>query len=300
MPQNGEVPVAPLLFLALLQTSNADILEAAQRAALAGDAAGVRTLFEKLNPLSESDASRVANLVSETMPMHVPLKDREAMLDAIRAAIRQAPNGEEVGMNLALLRLSESRTLEGLGRHDEALAVLDATLPKAAPKVRPALQRFRDQYALIGKPAPALPFTEKIGPFPGLEKYRGKVVLLDFFAHWCKPCIAAFPELKGLYGEYHPKGFEIVGVTGYYGYLGARQGLKPEEEFAGMQSFSRDKALPWPIAFVPPSVDEAYKLLALPNTFVIDRRGIVRYASFGYYPLESPLLHDLVKKLVAE
>lgn len=300
MPYNTDVPVAPLLFLVLLQTSNAEIIEQAQTAALAGDAARVRTLFAGLQPLSEGETSRLANIVSETMPMHIPLKDREAMLEAIRAAIRQAPTGAEVNMNVSLLRLAESRTLEGLGRHAEALAILDATLPKASAKIRPTLQRFRDQYALIGKPAPALPFTKQLGGFPGLEKYRGKLVVLDFFAHWCKPCIAAFPELKAMYGENHSRGLEIVGVTGYYGYFGARQGLSVADEFAAMQGFYRDKSLPWPVAFVPASVNEAYKILALPNTFVIDRKGIVRYASFGYYPVESPLLRDLVVKLLAE
>ena len=67
-----------------------------------------------------------------------------------------------------------------------------------------------------------------------------------------------------------------------------------------MKGFRKEKALPWPVAFVPPSVEERYQLIALPNIVVIDRKGIVREVGFGFYPGEAGKLRTLVRKLVAE
>jgi peroxiredoxin len=90
----------------------------------------------------------------------------------------------------------------------------------------------------LTKGAKAIPFTAKTTAgktvkFP--HDYKGKVVLLDFWATWCGPCIAELPNVLENYGKYHAKGFEILGIS-----------LDKENAGPELANFTKQKNMSWP------------------------------------------------------
>ncbi|BAV04834.1 protein of unknown function [Filimonas lacunae] len=90
--------------------------------------------------------------------------------------------------------------------------------------LNPALQQLPEGIALKkaigyatgiqpGKKLPAFSIPDSTGTWYSLDSFKGKYILLDFWASWCKPCIEKMPELKELYSSYHHKGLDIVGIS---------------------------------------------------------------------------------------
>ena len=81
-------------------------------------------------------------------------------------------------------------------------------------------------------------FTALDGTQVDLAAMKGKVVLVDYWATWCAPCVASLPEIKTAYDRYHDKGFEVIGIS-----------LDHVKDKAKVETFLEDKKLPWPQSF---------------------------------------------------
>jgi thiol-disulfide isomerase/thioredoxin len=138
---------------------------------------------------------------------------------------------------------------------------------------------------LIGKPAPEVSALRWLDGQPvRLRELRGKVVLIDFWAMWCAPCVAAFPHFREWQSKYAGKGFEIVGVTRFYGRSDEKDDLNREQEWQALQAFKRKHQLSYPCAVGKMddiTNDELYGVTGLPTTILIDRRGNVRELQRG-------------------
>jgi thiol-disulfide isomerase/thioredoxin len=140
---------------------------------------------------------------------------------------------------------------------------------------------------LIDHTAPALGFQWSDGdkPIKSLADFNGKVVVLDFWATWCGPCIASFPKVKELQTRYDGYDVVIIGVTSLQGkhYPGGgadpidTEG-NPQKEYELMSAFMKDKDMTWRVAFTEEDVfNPDYGVNGIPHVAIIDPEGKVRY-----------------------
>jgi thiol-disulfide isomerase/thioredoxin len=160
---------------------------------------------------------------------------------------------------------------------------------------------------LIGNEAPNLNFlwVSNGGTQKSLRDYKGKVVVLDFWATWCGPCVGSFPQVRELQERYKDYDVAILGVTSVQGqhYGGGKpvdvEG-KPEAEFKLMQQFMGEKDVTWTVAF---STDEVfnpnYGVNGIPHVAILDTQG--RVIENGLHPgMEVEHKYELIDGLLAK
>jgi thiol-disulfide isomerase/thioredoxin len=138
------------------------------------------------------------------------------------------------------------------------------------------------QVSLLGAAAPEISVRDwLVGEPATLETLRGRVVLLEFWATWCKPCKEMFGKLKGLDKEYSVRGLEILALTRhYFAYRGTADSQAEELEL--MRKTVEEHGLEFRVGVSETErTQELYGATGMPTLCLIDRRGIVRYAHFG-------------------
>lgn len=138
----------------------------------------------------------------------------------------------------------------------------------------------------VNYPAPELALKDVTGQPSALKDYQGQIILVNNWATWCPPCKEEMPALEEFYTRHKDKGFVLVAV----------EAGEPAEEVA---QFVKDYGLTFPVWLDPQSKSiRVFKNYNLPNSFVIDREGVVRFAWTGGISLENleeyitPLLED--------
>lgn len=109
-------------------------------------------------------------------------------------------------------------------------------------------------------------FTAVDGTEVDLAKMRGKVILVDFWATWCGPCVAELPNVLKAYEKLHAKGFEIVGIS-------------LDQDKAKLEAFVKDKGMTWPQFFDGKGwqneISTRYGINSIPAMWLIDKKGML-------------------------
>jgi thiol-disulfide isomerase/thioredoxin len=141
------------------------------------------------------------------------------------------------------------------------------------------------QLALIGQMAPELTIKTWITGGPvALEALRGRVVLLEFWATWCKPCQEMFPKLRKLHEQESVRGLEIIAITRHYMAYGSTE-ESMVEELQLMRAMVTDHGAGFAVGVAEDErLQASYGATGLPTVVLIDRKGIVRHAGPGGDP----------------
>src|SRR5512140_312035 len=154
-----------------------------------------------------------------------------------------------------------------------ALASLLALLPACGPARKSA----------DAKPAPAFDLQDLNGGRTTLASLKGKVVIVDFWATWCGPCIQEIPEYAEFWRKNQPRGIEVIGVVMDSG--------SPQE----ISDFVRENKIPYRQLIGDEKTAESFGVnQGYPTTFVIDGKGVIRLKMLGSPPTKFEKLQQVV------
>jgi peroxiredoxin len=134
--------------------------------------------------------------------------------------------------------------------------------------------------------APDFSLKDLRGGAVSLTSMRGKVVLLNFWATWCPPCVSEMPSLNKLYQELRPRGFEVVAVS-------------LDKSADGVREYISKKGFKFLILIDESNtVSKRYKVFSTPTTFLIDRKGNIVERFYGEYDWQDRDIKTKIEKLL--
>lgn len=145
----------------------------------------------------------------------------------------------------------------------------------------------KEAFAKVGEAAPNFELPTLDGHKAKLSDYKGKIVILNFWATWCPPCQAEMPHMQNFYEENHQKGIEIVAIN----LTSSDRGLDKVKEFVNKHHIT------FPILLDEEgTVENIYDTIAIPTTYIIDQEGFITEKITG--PVDEERLENLIKGIL--
>ena len=262
------------------------------------------SLLNRIIALSNSSFSHYSMLA--TCYVQLGRKD-----EAVKLAdeVREKIENEESPMNLMMLAMSYGALgdiYREIGKYDEAIKALRKAIELAPPMKATFQSRLAVVYARAGKPELAekmrtdsIPEAARIGKdaidfnlqdMSGkrvrLSDFKGKTILLDFWATWCGPCVAEIPTLEALCRKYKDRGLVVIGMN-------------TESDHAKVKDFIKDR-ISYIVLLNAEGKSKEYGVEGLPTKIYIDAEGKIRYRDLGFNPGNGNETEDKIQKLLME
>ncbi len=225
-------------------------------------------------------------------------------------SLREKPADAKIMVDQAIELLEKSKAEMTQSGEADVKSVENGmrSLQSLKPRIESALKLTQ----LIGQPAPVFDAAAWVnGDAVTLDDLKGKVVLLDFWAVWCGPCIATFPHLKEWNEDYGEKGLVILGVTSQYNYTWddeatrasrSKEDISMEDELVMLEKFLAHHELKHR-SMVNPKLSEmkpGYGVSGIPQAVLIDKAGKVRMIKVGSGQANADALHEMIETLLDE
>jgi len=236
------------------------LMDAAVTNGLEADAVPVAEAFLKRGELDQAAATAARQVLclglAKTGKLPEAMTQFEAYLRGVR--FQQPTKTVDFAQSLA----TQARMAGEFAASRAIYERLSSAFP-LNPQVSELAENKLAKLDLVGKPAPRIAADDLERKRIDLSDYAGKVVLVDFWATNCPPCLAEFPNLKQLYRELQPRGFEIIGVS-------------YDESPDVVEAFRARAKLTWRMAMnaAPEgAVGKRFQVLTIPALYLIDRQG---------------------------
>jgi peroxiredoxin len=181
---------------------------------------------------------------------------------------------------IKLLTYEKSEALVDMGKIKEAKKLLDNLKKLVSKREARHIAMFKKTIDTIGKPAKEFNEKDMQGKEFSLKKYKGKYILLDFWATWCGPCRRELPNIKEIWEKYKNKDFVILGVS-------------LDTSRKKLEKFLEKEQINWPQYFDAKGwknkIAKLYNVRAIPFTVLIDKEGKVKYVDLRGVKLKYAL-----------
>jgi thiol-disulfide isomerase/thioredoxin len=235
--------------------------------------AGAMSEEEKVAKSINSLNRRALAKQPEGMP--AVLKEFEA---GVRDLLKQYPTNSTLWGQLMIVAQNTSDPAQAAKLMEEIVS------SPADEEIRDRAKGMLRAQAALNRPL-EIAFTATDGSSVDVQKMKGKVVLLDFWASWCGPCIASLPEIIDLYEEYHDRGLEILGIN-------------LDKERKAMDGAIQKFNIPWKQYYDGKGWGNQfalqYNVTGIPAMWLVDKKGILRTMN------AREDLEEKVKELLAE
>lgn len=271
------------------------------------------TLREKLGE-GDLDDARIRQLAFLQTKAQANLENAEIIQAYVEAHIASAEAlaGKDPLAAATILNGAKS-LLRKLDRDDRELDQIVLLAQRSFPYLEQVIARGKAHLKLLDQPA----FPLDVGAWISKQELsdadiKDHVVLLDFWAVWCGPCLEVFPHLNDWHKKYADRGLTVIGVTKYYNYEWDSRTSRPVKldkpavpqahELAMLKKYAAAQELAYPLAVTAAASDfqSKYGVSIIPQTVLIDRQGKIRMIRVGAGRTLAKELEREIEKLLDE